>query len=345
MSTLPLALCGAGLLLAGLAWAWYARPEALRPALLWLNRRSAGLHPYQLTVDGHRVSCLIRGRALPEAGEQTLVLLHGLFAEKDHWVDFVRALPRRYRVVVPDLPGFGESDRLDDARYGYADQLRRLGLLLDGLVDGPVHLAGSSMGGTLAALYAIQQPQQVASLAFIGAPHGLRSPVPSPTDRLIDSGAVPLVARDAAGFEALLSRLFARRPFLPYPILQAARRSALERAPSNRRLWREHVADRYLLGGCIQALRTPLLALWGAQDQVFDVSGADLLCAAQPTADIHRMAGVGHLPMMEAPTRAARLYAGFLAALHGPARSARPDFSPPDARRSPCISTSDGPLS
>lgn len=317
MSGLHLFLAAAALLGAALAAVWHVRPDSVRPWLLRLNRFTAGLREHTLTVDRHRVRCLVRGVGGPAADEVTVVLLHGIFAEKDHWVDFVRALPRRQRVVVPDLPGFGQSDRLDAARYGYAEQLQRLEALLDALGIGKVHLAGSSMGGTLAALFALRHPQRVGSLAFIGAPHGLRSAVPSPTDRLIDGGMQPLIASDAAGFEALLQRLFERRPWLPYPVLQAARREALARAPSNRRLWREHVADRYRLHDCIHGLRTPLLALWGRHDRVFDVSGIEVLRAQLPDADLQVLEGVGHLPMMETPTLSARLYARFLAALRG----------------------------
>jgi pimeloyl-ACP methyl ester carboxylesterase len=293
------------------AFAWFRCPDRVRPLLLRLNRRSAGLRERVVTVDGHRVQLLVREAAQP--GTVPVLLLHGIFAEKDHWVDFARALPKDWGLVIPDLPGFGESDRLAAARYGYAEQLPRLLGLMDALGLPQAHLAGSSMGGALATQLAAQHPQRVASLALIGAPHGLRSPRPSPVDRLIDAGEVPLVARDAAGFDALLRRLFHRRPWIPYPVLQAARRDAVQRAASNRRLWGEHVVDRYRLPERLGAVRGPVLALWGEHDQVFDASGAGLLHALLPQAEVRVMPQLGHLPMMEAPTRTARLYTRFVA--------------------------------
>jgi abhydrolase domain-containing protein 6 len=318
-STLPSieALIGLGAsLAAALAIAWRAFPDSVRPVLLGLNRRSAGLRERIVSIDGHRVHALTRGEITGH--EPPLVLLHGIFAEKDHWVDFVRALPGRPAVVVPDLPGFGQSDRLETARYGYAEQVQRLAALLDALGIERAHLAGSSMGGTLAALFALRHPQRVASLAFIGAPHGLRSAVPSPADRLIDAGRSPLIAHDATEFDAMMQRLFKRRPWLPYPVLQAARRDALERASSNRRLWQEHVADRYRLHDCVGELRAPVFALWGMHDRIFDVSGVEVLRARLPGAEVQVMDDVGHLPLMESPARSARLYARFLASLRSP---------------------------
>jgi hypothetical protein len=74
------------------------------------------------------------------------------------------------------------------------------------------------------------------SAAFIGAPHGIRSPKPSETDLQIEAGKIPLIARDAAEFKQMMSLLFVERPFLPYPILHAAQSDAIQNAQSNVRL-------------------------------------------------------------------------------------------------------------
>jgi pimeloyl-ACP methyl ester carboxylesterase len=145
--------------------------------------------------------------------------------------------------------------------YDYAVQVARLEELLDRLGLVRVHLAGSSMGGTIAALFAMQHPDRVASVAFIGAPHGIRSLRPSVMDRLIDAGERPLIARDKAEFERMLALIFEQRPFLPYPILHAAQRRAIDNAQSNRRLWGEQLNDRYLLDERVLALKARTLAL------------------------------------------------------------------------------------
>jgi abhydrolase domain-containing protein 6 len=285
---------------------WYGRPEMLRPALIDLNRKLSGLQEHQLALGKHRIHYLEGGQG------ETVVLLHGIFGEKDHWVDFARRLTPHYRVIVPDLPGFGASSRHEDEPYDYAAQTRRLVALLDALGVQRAHLAGSSMGGTLAALLALEQPQRVTSVAFIGAPHGIRSLLPSDMDRAIEAGRAPLVTPDAQTFREMLSLVFARQPFLPYPILQAARTQALERASSNQRIWQEQLGDRYLLHTRIDGLRAPLLALWGGQDRVFDATGARVLGTLLPQAEVEILRRLGHLPMMEAPAETARRYLRFL---------------------------------
>lgn len=286
--------------------ACYSVPESFREPLLALNRSLSSLQEKTRPVDAHAIHYLEGGRG------ESVLLLHGIFAEKDHWVDFARSLTDRYHVVAPDLPGFGESGRHADRKYDYAAQTERLREFMDSLGIARAHLAGSSMGGTIAALFAVRYPERVASLAFIGAPHGLRSARPSEMDSSIEAGRAPLVARNATEFQAMLDLIFADRPFLPYPILQAAEKEAIANAGSNRRIWNEQLQDRYLLQAHVAKVAVPSLALWGAEDRVFDVSGAQALTALLPHADVRILRGIGHLPMMEAPRETARLYADFL---------------------------------
>ena len=300
------ALVFGGAAAASCAMAWYGLPGVFLPVLKAGHRAAAGLRDRSARVGTHEIHYLAGGQG------ETVLLLHGIFGEKEHWNDFARRLTRRYRVIVPDLPGFGASTRLASAPYDYAAQVERLEDFIDALDLRELHLAGSSMGGTLAALLALQRPQQVQSVAFIGAPHGLRSERASAMDRLIAKGHAPLVPRSRAEFGAMLALLFERRPFLPYPILHSARRQAVALGESNLRLWQEQLRDRYLLQQRLGALCTRLAVYWGECDQLFDVSGMETLRRLLPHACAHVLPGVGHLPMMEAPGEVARLYAHFL---------------------------------
>ena len=301
-----LALWLAMAVLAGLVLAYYGLPQHFKTPLLQLNRATAGLSDATLTHSGHTWHYLDGG-----SGE-TLVLLHGIFAEKDHWVDFARPLTPHYRVLAPDLPGFGESTRLPDHDYGYAEQVEHLKGFLDHLGVQRVHLGGSSMGGTIAALFAIRYPERVASVALIGAPHGLRTPQPSEMDHMIDAGKSPLIVTHPEAFEPMLDFVFTQRPFLPYPILHAAKADALRNAASNTRIWNAQRKDRYLLDAHIGELKQPTMVLWGEKDRLFDVSGAAPLQTRLSQGQVRVLPGVGHLPMMETPQSSALLYAQFV---------------------------------
>lgn len=296
---------------------YYGTPTMFKQPLLDLNRQLSGLSAKTVRIAGHEVHYLDSGPTQPGTpqghGDLPIILLHGIFAEKDHWADFARPITATHRVIAPDLPGFGQSTRDEALPYDYAAHTRRLRELMDAWGIDRAHLAGNSMGGTIAALLALEHPQRVASVAFIGAPHGLRSPQPSRMDQLIDAGQRPLVAADAAAFEAMMALVFEKRPFLPYPILHATEQAAARNATSNARLWDAQLKDRYLLGQRLaKGLQQPTLALWGEQDRVFDISGTEVLAALLPHARIEPLPGIGHLPMMEAPGDTAQRYLAFL---------------------------------
>lgn len=286
---------------------WYIFPSVFFEPLVNLNRKLSRLTEKTTQISGHTVHYLEGGQG------ETVVLLHGIFAEKDHWVEFARDLTPHYRVVIPDLPAFGESSRNESEVYDYANQVSRLAELLQKLGISKAHLAGSSMGGTIAALFAVENPQAVTSLAFIGAPHGIRSTKQSDMDRMIAEGRAALVASSPAEFDAMMQLLFAKQPFLPYPILHEAKSTALKNAVSNRRIWNQQLKDRYLLDGIVGKVSAPTGILWGAKDRIFDFSGMTTLREKLPAAKAELATEAGHLPMMEAPGQTAAWYKSFLA--------------------------------
>lgn len=303
------ALVGA---IAALMSAWHAAPAVFVNPLLSLNRSLSGLQARTVSAAGHRVHYLAGG---PIAEEVPVVLLHGIFAEKDHWVDFARPLTGTWRVIAPDLPGFGATGRHAHEPYHYEAQVVRLLALLDTLQLRRVHLAGNSMGGTLAVFFAQKYPDRVASVALIGSPHGLRTPEASPMDGLIDAGEAPLVVATPDQFDRMMALVFARPPWIPFPILQQTMNLAMRDAPSNLRVWHAQLQHRYLLDERIGGLRAPTLALWGDADRVFHPSGMQRLRERLPGAQVEALPGLGHLPMMEAPRETAEAYARFLRSL------------------------------
>jgi len=103
------------------------------------------------------------GRTWPylEGGDPskpTLVMVHGFGADKDHWTFYAPWLTKDYRLIAPDLPGFGENDRDGELPFDVGSQAARLKDFLDALgIDRP-HLGGNSMGGWIALRFAIDYP-------------------------------------------------------------------------------------------------------------------------------------------------------------------------------------------
>jgi len=114
--------------------------------------------------------------------QPAVVLLHGGSGSWTHWVRNIAPLrDAGWRVLVPDLPGFGDSD----LPPGCTDVPQLPGHLHAGLQQlaptGPVQIVGFSFGGMTGALWLADYPEDAQALVLVGAPGlGLSSPQRTP---------------------------------------------------------------------------------------------------------------------------------------------------------------------
>lgn len=100
-----------------------------------------------------------------DAGEgDSVLLLHGLGASRDDWRRQVGEFSARYRVIAPDLRGFGHSERREP--FTIAQHARDMEALIAELDIAPAHVVGLSMGGAVAIELAVRKPALVASLVL-----------------------------------------------------------------------------------------------------------------------------------------------------------------------------------
>jgi pimeloyl-ACP methyl ester carboxylesterase len=139
-----------------------------------LERTLAGVSQKSLQVGDHNWVYAEKGEGEP------VLLLHGFAASKEVWMRMVADMPRGYRYIMPDLPGFGRSSYVPDANYDIPSQVPRLEAFASALGLSRFHLLGNSMGGNLAASYAATYPQRVVTLGLF-APSGVTQPNPIPS--------------------------------------------------------------------------------------------------------------------------------------------------------------------
>jgi len=134
-----------------------------------------------IELDGARVACADSG-----SGE-TVVLLHATASSRAQWQSLTEALPSGYRILAPDLYGYGESDPWPgNGALCLADEAALVDAVLP-LGCGPIHLVGHSYGGAVALRFAVQYPERLRSLVLIEpvAFHLLRQEGAKPADRLL----------------------------------------------------------------------------------------------------------------------------------------------------------------
>jgi len=305
-----------GLGLLGLVLAWHLLPETSYQAVVALERAHAGLYQAEVEVEGAPVIYLEGGQG------EVLLLLHGFGANKDNWTRVSRFLTPHYRVIAPDLPGFGDSELAQGADYSIPAQVERLRAFVEalGLGSVPINLGGSSMGGNIAGAYAASYPGQVKSLWLL-APLGVAGARPSDVDEMINAGeGSPLMIERQREFDRLLEYVFEERPWIPDPVREHL--SAQAAARYHHYHWIHDQIRTQGEGGTgpatplqplLTGLEIPALIVWGQEDRVLDPSGAALLAAVLPAAQLQVLPGIGHLPMLERPEETAERYLAFLA--------------------------------
>lgn len=276
-------------------------------AMLWGHAMSAGLQRHDVATDSGVIHYL-------EGGEgPTVLLLHGIYARKEHWVDFSRQLLDRYHVIIPDLPGFGDNLPLGDGGYIYDQQAANILRLMDALGIETAHLAANSMGGQIAGLVATGAPARVRSVAFIGSPVGVKTDTPSDLDRATQAGALPMVVDSRAAFDRRSTYLFPRKPFVPPQVEALWAQEEIARGPTNRRIWDEvNSSNRTPLLAIAPQIKQPGLVLWCKQDRVFHPEGAKILMDALPEAELVLLEDCGHIPMLDQPAASGRALRTFL---------------------------------
>lgn len=287
---------------------YFAFPDVAFKLLLKAERSSAGLEQHSIKVDGLHIEYLEGGQG------DVVLLLHGFGANKDNWTRISKHLTPHYRVIAPDLPGFGESSRQPDANYTIGAQADRIYAFARALGIQSFHLGGSSMGGAIAGVYASQHPESVISLWLV-APGGVAGAEPSEMKKELDAGRPnPLVVESVEDYKRLIDFIFVKKPFIPGPMLNHLAKDAVRDRFLNQNIFKQISGASNMTGleSTLNGSMVPTLIQWGTNDRVLHVSGAKILGSVMPKAHVAIMEGVGHLPMIEKPGETADIYIRFL---------------------------------
>ena len=288
----------------------WRQPEVAMTRLVQLNRWLCGMQTRYQKAGPFIWPYLEGGTGVP------VVLLHGYGADKDGLRSLVPFLRRRFRVIAPDLPGFGEH--LPDWRVNYDvdSQVARLEAFIKALDLHRFHLLGLSLGGYVAARYTIRFPHRILSLGLMDSA-GFSSPVPSDAERLYAcKGRNIFLYTDEHQMEQLIQFLLHRPVKLPPSVRRYWTRQKLEQYAWRRKLFDDLMAGGLdLLDSQAHLIKAPTLVIWGAEDRICHVSAVDRIRSSVEDCRAYIIHGCGHIPMIEYPMLFRRIYLGYLAGL------------------------------
>jgi pimeloyl-ACP methyl ester carboxylesterase len=267
------------------------------------QRIVAGLSQHSVEAAGFR--WIYAEREADIANAPMIVMIHGFTGSKENWYPVARELRGRYRLVIPDLPGWGESERKANADYGFVAQAERVAAFIRVVSPNkPVVLLGHSMGGGIAALVAARHPELVSRVGLLDAA-GVRFKDNTFGEEVL-AGKNPFAVTDEASLHAYLDVLFydkSKAPAIPWPasvgFIRHRRADAAFEQSVLDRIGRG--PQRFLPGEEAAKIRQPALLLWCRQDAVIDASALDLYAARMPQARKLLLDGCGHMSITEQP--------------------------------------------
>ncbi len=275
---------------------------------------------HTITVNGDTQICYT------EIGAGTpVVLLHGGGPGASGMSNYVRnidALATRFRVIVPDLPGYGRSSKNLDQTDPFGALADAIRALLDHLGLDTAHLVGNSYGGACALRLALDTPHRVDRMVLMG-PGGIGTTRGAPTKGLnallgYYTGSGP--SRDKLE-DFIRTYLVYDAEAVPEAAIEERYRSSIDpdvvanpplRRPSGlgalKTLWRmDFTRDPRL-----RALTTRTLVIWGQNDKVNRPAGGRMLVDLMPNADLMMPARTGHWVQWERADLFNRVVADFL---------------------------------
>ncbi len=284
---------------------YYAFPEMIAGYVIDAARSKAGLAKKDIKIDDHHIVYLEGGKG------PTILLLHGYTANKDNWTRFAGYLTKDYHVVIPDIPGYGESSKSMESSYDLSHQISRLHQFAEALKLKNFHIAGNSMGGFFAGIYAVRYPDEMISLGLFDA-GGVTSLEKSAVTTMMEKGENPLVLKDSSDMSRLLALVFVNPPSLPYPLKKVMVQTALANRKIYEKELKEMNPDFFSLEKELPNIKVPTLIVWGDQDKVLDLSSVPVFEKGLRNHKTVIIKNCGHLPMFEKPQETARQYMDFM---------------------------------
>jgi 4,5:9,10-diseco-3-hydroxy-5,9,17-trioxoandrosta-1(10),2-diene-4-oate hydrolase len=259
----------------------------------------------------------------PSGDGVPLVLLHGGGPGASGWSNFGPNLPvlaGHFRTLLPDLPGFGRSDKPPVTGNYFTFAADALAGLLDAAGIERASLVGNSLGGGTAVRFALRHPDRAGRLVLM-APGGLGLNVlsPDPTEgvrRLAAFGAPPGPSRDKlAAF--LRTLVFDQRlitdELIDERYADAATPESLAAMTSlGASFFDPATAEDGMLWREAHRLRQRVLLIWGREDRVNPLDGALVALKLIRRAQLHVFGGCGHWAQLEKFDEFNRLVIGFL---------------------------------
>lgn len=313
--TLSLLALLAAVLLFTLGWSWWVNGQV---DAMEVNDHQLNAPGQFVQIDDFELHYQLRGQPLKETGGVPVLMLHGFSSSGGEFARLAPLLEGAHALLLPDLLGFGHSQRVMEpgAHYSHPGQVRLLIGLLEALGVAQVDIIGSSYGGAIASQLALEHPERVRRLVLMDAqvfensggaavadlPFGLNRAL---TWFVLGGGpGADAVGRSACAPESttcLGPDLTLARARITSIKGYTEALLAFSHSPRNARVPAE-----------LSQITQATLVIWGRQDGIIAPEFAEKLMTELPNARLEWIENAGHVPHIEQPNLVAPLILQFL---------------------------------
>ncbi len=253
---------------------------------------------YEIKQDG-------KFKFIEEGEGETLMLLHGLFGALSNFRDLIEHFRKNYKVVVPILPLL-DMDLLHTSVSGLQKYVHKF---IEHRQYQQIHLMGNSLGGHVALVVILKNPDNIKSLILTGSSglfeNGMGDTYPKRGDKEYIRNKTALTFYDPAmATDELVNEVFE----ITNNRLKVIKIIALAKS-----------AIRNNLGEELKHILQPTCLIWGNNDTITPPFVGKEFNNLIPNSELHLIDKCGHAPMMEVPVEFNRILEGFLAKLKSPA--------------------------
>ena len=244
---------------------------------------------------------------------EPVFLIHGSGPGVTAWANWRLTMPvlaERFRVIAPDMVGFGYTERPADIRYTMDGWVEHALGVMDALGLEQTHLVGNSFGGALALALAIRAPHRVKRLALMGSV-GVSFPITPGLEAAW--GYTPSIENmrallDVFAFDRKLVNDDLARLRYEASIRPGFQESFASMFPAPRQRWIDAMASRE---ADIRALPHETLLIHGREDKVIPTAASQRLFELIPRAQLHLFGQCGHWTQIEHAGRFTQLLTNF----------------------------------
>ncbi len=252
-------------------------------------------------VEGNKIRYLETGRS-----KSTLILVHGLGASAERWINAIPYLEKDHHLIVPDLIGFGLSDKpvVDYTTDFFSDFLKKF---LDSVGIKNPNIIGSSLGGQVTAEYASKN-KNIKKLILV-SPSGVMKKSTPALDAYIMAALYPNEANAKNAFEMMEGSGLEVDPSIVESFIERMKLPNAKMAFMSTILG---LKNAELITNKLQSINVPTLIVWGSADPVIPINHADGFVSSIKDCRFYRMDNCGHTPYVQDPKGFSKIVLDFL---------------------------------